>query len=83
VSREEATRIFDRFARGTRSGRHHGAGLGLSISRAFMRATGGDLTVEFAADGTSFFRLRAPLAPPAPPRQVAEGLDERAAPVPD
>ena len=34
-----------------------GAGLGLPISWAIMRAMGGNLTVEFMQDGTSFFRL--------------------------
>jgi Na+/proline symporter/nitrogen-specific signal transduction histidine kinase len=72
VSRDEAERVFERFARGSRAGRHHGAGLGLAISRAIMRAMGGDLTVEFAADGTSFFRLRAPLA--AAPEVAPTGI---------
>ena len=65
VPREEAARIFERFARGSRAGQQHGAGLGLPISRAIMRSMGGDLTVEFAPDGTSFFRLRAALRPQA------------------
>lgn len=57
VSREEADTVFDKFARGSRSDADQGAGLGLTISRAIMQAMAGDLTVEFAADGTSFFRL--------------------------
>ena len=60
VTRAEAAMIFEKFARGDRAGRSHGAGLGLPISRAIMRAMDGDLTVEFAPDGTSFFRLRMP-----------------------
>jgi len=58
VKREEAATIFEKFSRGHRSKLDHGAGLGLSISRAIMRTMGGDLTLEFAADETSFFRLR-------------------------
>ncbi|MGB0748500.1 MAG: ATP-binding protein [Magnetospiraceae bacterium] len=60
VSKEEADLIFEKFARGSKSGRGHGAGLGLPISRAIMRAMHGDLTCEFAPDGTSFFRIRLP-----------------------
>jgi signal transduction histidine kinase len=62
VSREEAASVFEKFARGRRAGQEQGAGLGLPISRAIMRTMGGDLTVEFLPDQTSFFRLRLPLA---------------------
>lgn len=60
VTRAEAAIIFEKFARGDRAARSSGAGLGLPISRAIMRAMDGDLTVEFAPDGTSFFRLGMP-----------------------
>ena len=62
VTREEALVVFDKFARGSRSGRDHGAGLGLPISRAIMRMMGGDLTVVFRADQSSFFRVQIPAA---------------------
>jgi signal transduction histidine kinase len=65
VSAHEAATVFEKFNRGSRSGRDHGAGLGLPISRAIMRTMGGELTVEFAPGGTSFFRLRLALAVPA------------------
>ena len=58
VTRTEAAIVFDKFARGDRAGRDHGAGLGLPISRAIMRTMQGDLTIEFAPDGTSFFRVQ-------------------------
>ncbi|MEM6460615.1 MAG: sensor histidine kinase [Pseudomonadota bacterium] len=57
VTREDAAVIFEKFARGSRADRDQGAGLGLPICRAIMRAMGGDVTVEFARDGTSFFRV--------------------------
>lgn len=58
ITREDADLVFEKFARGSRSGNDPGAGLGLPISRAIMRAMRGDLTVKFADDGSSFFRLR-------------------------
>ncbi len=57
VTQEDAETVFEKFARGSRSERDHGAGLGLPISRAIMRAMNGDLTVEFKSDRTSFFRV--------------------------
>lgn len=57
VDRSEADAIFEKFTRGGRADQGRGAGLGLPISRAIMRAMGGDLTVEFRDDGASFFRL--------------------------
>jgi len=58
VSQEDAATIFEKFSRGSKSARGKGAGLGLPISRAIMRAMGGDLTAEFSDGGTSYFRLR-------------------------
>ena len=58
ITREDADLVFEKFARGSRSGSDPGAGLGLPISRAIMRAMRGDLTVKFADDGSSYFRLR-------------------------
>ncbi len=57
ISRVEARTIFDKFVRGAQATSDQGAGLGLAISRAIMQAMGGDLTIEFAPDGSSFFRL--------------------------
>tara|TARA_R110000787_G_scaffold211281_3_gene321067 strand:+ start:2427 stop:5096 length:2670 start_codon:yes stop_codon:yes gene_type:complete len=61
VTREEANTVFEKFARGNRSVRSSGAGLGLPISRAIMHAMEGDLTLEFAPDHSSYFRLTLPL----------------------
>jgi K+-sensing histidine kinase KdpD len=60
VSREDVATIFEKFAHGSGSELDQGAGLGLPISRAIMRAMSGDLTLEFAPDNSSFFRLQLP-----------------------
>lgn len=60
VSKQDAALVFEKFARGTGSDVDQGAGLGLPISRAIMRAMDGDLTLEFVHDGTSFFRISLP-----------------------
>jgi K+-sensing histidine kinase KdpD len=60
VSREDAATIFEKFAHGRGSELDQEAGLGLPISRAIMRAMSGDLTLEFAPDNSSFFRLQLP-----------------------
>ncbi len=60
VSRDNAGGVFEKFARGNQTDRTYGAGLGLPISRAIMRAMDGDLTIEFNHDETSYFRLSLP-----------------------
>ena len=62
VERNEALAVFEKFTRGSRSNREHGAGLGLPISRAIMRTMGGDLTIENGPDSSTFFRIRLQLA---------------------
>ncbi|MEM6623530.1 MAG: sensor histidine kinase [Pseudomonadota bacterium] len=57
VSTAEARSIFDKFVRGDRASMDQGAGLGLPISHALMQAMHGDLSVQFAEDGTSYFRV--------------------------
>jgi signal transduction histidine kinase len=74
VSRAEAEQIFSKFVRGDRSGATQGAGLGLPISRAIMSRMGGALTVVFADDGSSFFRLRLPRAA-APAAEVPRAAE--------
>ncbi len=77
VTREDASMIFEKFARGSRADLNQGAGLGLAISRAIMRRMNGDLTVEFAPDETSFFRLKLrrsdDASPKSPELAPAEG----------
>lgn len=62
VSREEAAVVFEKFTRGRHAQHGQGAGLGLPISRDLMRRMGGDLTVEFTPEETSYFRLSLRLA---------------------
>lgn len=81
VSRDEAETVFSKFVRGARSAGSQGAGLGLPISRAAVRRMGGDLTVVFNSDQTSFFRLRLPrVGSAASPDGKAGGDAQIAAP---
>ncbi|MEM7404079.1 MAG: sensor histidine kinase [Pseudomonadota bacterium] len=65
VAQQEAETVFEKFNRGERSSADEGAGLGLPISRTIVRAMGGELTIEFAGDGSSFFRVWLPASEPA------------------
>ena len=72
IAPEEQARIFDAFYQ-TAAGiaRGEGTGLGLNISREFVRLMGGELTVESTPKQGSTFHFVIPLTPaPAPP--VAE-----------
>ncbi|HZZ20546.1 MAG TPA: ATP-binding protein [Opitutaceae bacterium] len=60
ISGELKDRIFDKFSRGQASGKP-GVGLGLSIVRGFMRAQGGDVSVESQVGGGARFTLFLPL----------------------
>jgi len=57
-------RIFERFFRAdpSRNREIGGSGLGLSLSREIVRAHGGELDLESAANGWTWFHLRLPLA---------------------
>jgi two-component system heavy metal sensor histidine kinase CusS len=57
IPAEDLPRLFDRFYRVDKSRRHpqaDGAGLGLSITQAIMRAHGGRVAVRSDASGTAF-----------------------------
>jgi signal transduction histidine kinase len=62
VPRDEATKIFDPFYRGSNVGEVRGAGLGLSLVQHFVRAHDGTVEALQRAGGGTTLRLRLPLA---------------------
>ncbi len=66
IAEAEFEKIFNPFMQ-TETGRrlNQGAGLGLSISRRFVRAMGGDISVESAVGKGSVFRFRIELREPS------------------
>ncbi len=59
-------RVFDKFSRGNMEAAQSGAGLGLSICRAIVRAHGGDIEAKGRGGGGVVFRFSIPIgeAPP-------------------
>jgi two-component system sensor histidine kinase KdpD len=57
----EASRLFDKFQRGNDEGATVGAGLGLAICRAIVRAHGGDITAGARPGGGARFVFTLPL----------------------
>jgi two-component system sensor histidine kinase KdpD len=67
VSADDADRIFEPFARGSRTGEVPGSGLGLAIARGLTRANGGELRLAPAdGDGGATFVLTLPAAGSGP-----------------
>ncbi len=75
ISSEEIPFIFDRFYRCDQSRPTSGAGLGLSLARAFARAHGGDILVESEPNEGSLFLLVLPLNPMRPLSQMKNARD--------
>jgi two-component system sensor histidine kinase KdpD len=65
VAPEERERIFEPFARGSRSGDVRGAGLGLAIARGFVEANGGRIWVESRSGQGATFVIALPVVPAA------------------
>jgi len=83
---EEAAHIFERFFRAdpSRSRDHGGAGLGLSIVAAIVRAHGGSVRVARSPEGGASFAVRLPKAhPPAASGPHVEATRNRGAVVVD
>jgi two-component system, OmpR family, sensor histidine kinase KdpD len=57
----EEERIFEKFYRGADGSRASGTGLGLTVSRAIVRAHGGELRATNAEGGGAVFRVEIPL----------------------
>jgi len=69
----EEKRVFEKFYRG-RTDAARGAGLGLAISRAIIKAHNGAISAENREGGGAVFRMKLPIggAPPvAPPEEVS------------
>jgi two-component system sensor histidine kinase KdpD len=57
--------LFDKFQRGTDEGTVVGAGLGLAICRAILRAHGGDIEAGDRPGGGARFQFTLPTREPA------------------
>ena len=60
IAAADRRRIFDRFYRASNGAGQPGAGLGLSIAKGAVEATGGRLTLEASGPGGSTFRIALP-----------------------
>jgi two-component system sensor histidine kinase KdpD len=61
----DLARLFDRFQRGGREGTIVGAGLGLAICRAIVRAHGGEIAAHRRPGGGARFEFTLPITEPA------------------
>ncbi len=61
----DASRLFDKFQRGSEEGAIAGVGLGLSICRAILRAHGGDISAGSSPSGGARFEFTLPTKAPA------------------
>ncbi|MFN8108708.1 MAG: ATP-binding protein [Thermoleophilia bacterium] len=73
LTAEDATRVFERFARGSAGTGKDGTGLGLAIVRTLARRWNGDATLQNAPGGGAVATVRLPLHDPSP-----EAAPERA-----
>ncbi|MWC27110.1 sensor histidine kinase [Paenibacillus sp. MMS18-CY102] len=66
IAAEHASHVFERFYRSdsSRTRKHGGAGLGLSISQSIVEAHGGEITLDSAIGHGSTFAFKLPAATP-------------------
>jgi two-component system sensor histidine kinase KdpD len=62
----EPDRLFDKFQRGEGEGATIGAGLGLAICRAIVRAHGGEIAAKRRLGGGAHFEFTLPATDAAP-----------------
>ncbi len=62
----ESSQLFQKFKRGVDEGATAGAGLGLAICRAILRAHGSDIEAGMRPGGGARFQFRLPLGEPSP-----------------
>jgi PAS domain S-box-containing protein len=72
IAPEDLDRIFGRFERAVPTRKYGGLGMGLYISRAIVRAHGGDIRVESWPGQGSVFTAELPLEPAQASRDLAE-----------
>jgi two-component system sensor histidine kinase KdpD len=68
----EQERVFERFFRSKDGARAPGSGLGLTVSRAIVRAHGGEIRALQREGGGTVFRVELPLEPQTRPRSASE-----------
>jgi len=66
--------VFEPFFRSA-GDRSSGSGLGLSISRGFVEANGGQIILQPGADAGTSFAVSFPAARPSPDGPPADGAD--------
>src|SRR3989344_7469371 len=62
IPKEDLSRIFERFFRGTKTGKTSGAGLGLAIAKSIIEAHGGSITVESTHNKGTTVTIKLPLS---------------------
>jgi signal transduction histidine kinase len=71
IPEPELAYVFERFYRGERARRTHGAGLGLAIAQRLIEAHGGSIEAANAEHGGAVFTIRLPLASTGAPSASA------------